>query len=310
MSGKKEFKTLEEQIDILRSKGLIINNVDKAKSILLRENYFFINGYRYIFLKSVTNKTFLPGTTFEELYALFTFDRCIRNIMFKNILIVENNIKSIISYQLSKNYGIKEKDYLKSSNFTKDYSKSRQVIDILNKMKRQIRVNVKQHSATLHYITNYGYIPLWIMVKVLSFGIISDLYSILKDDDKLAIARYYDTDIENLEIFLMVLSNYRNLCAHEDILYSHQTQKNILDNKYHRLLNIPMTENEYIYGKNDLFSTILIMKHMLSNEEFRLLAYEIGYEIDMLDGKVDVIPLQLILDKIGFPPNWREIVNL
>lgn len=310
MSGKKEFKTLEEQIDILRSKGLIINNVDKAKSILLRENYFFINGYRYIFLKSVTNKTFLPGTTFEELYALFTFDRCIRNIMFKNILIVENNIKSIISYQLSKKYGIKEKDYLKSSNFTKDYSKSRQVIDILNKMKRQIRVNVKQHSATLHYITNYGYIPLWIMVKVLSFGIISDLYSILKDDDKLAIARYYDTDIENLEIFLMVLSNYRNLCAHEDILYSHQTQKNILDNKYHRLLNIPMTENEYIYGKNDLFSTILIMKHMLSNEEFRLLAYEIGYEIDILDGKVDVIPLQLILDKIGFPPNWREIVNL
>lgn len=310
MSGKKEFKTLEEQIDILRSKGLIINDVDKAKSILLRENYFFINGYRYIFLKSVTNKTFLPGTTFEELYALFTFDRCIRNIMFKNILIVENNIKSIISYQLSKKYGIKEKDYLKSSNFTKDYSKSRQVIDILNKMKRQIRVNVKQHSATLHYITNYGYIPLWIMVKVLSFGIISDLYSILKDDDKLAIARYYDTDIENLEIFLMVLSNYRNLCAHEDILYSHQTQKNILDNKYHRLLNIPMTENEYIYGKNDLFSTILIMKHMLSNEEFRLLAYEIGYEIDMLDGKVDVIPLQLILDKIGFPPNWREIVNL
>lgn len=310
MSRKKEFKTLEEQIDILRSKGLIINNVDKAKSILLRENYFFINGYRYIFLKSVTNKTFLPGTTFEELYALFTFDRCIRNIMFKNILIVENNIKSIISYQLSKKYGIKEKDYLKSSNFTKDYSKSRQVIDILNKMKRQIRVNVKQHSATLHYITNYGYIPLWIMVKVLSFGIISDLYSILKDDDKLAIARYYDTDIENLEIFLMVLSNYRNLCAHEDILYSHQTQKNILDNKYHRLLNIPMTENEYIYGKNDLFSTILIMKHMLSNEEFRLLAYEIGYEIDILDGKVDVIPLQLILDKIGFPPNWREIVNL
>ncbi|MDD4027914.1 MAG: Abi family protein [Bacilli bacterium] len=310
MSGKKEFKTLEEQIDILRSKGLIINNVDKAKSILLRENYFFINGYRYIFLKSVTNKTFLPGTTFEELYALFTFDRCIRNIMFKNILIVENNIKSIISYQLSKKYGIKEKDYLKSSNFTKDYSKSRQVIDILNKMKRQIRVNVKQHSATLHYITNYGYIPLWIMVKVLSFGIISDLYSILKDDDKLAIARYYDTDIENLEIFLMVLSNYRNLCAHEDILYSHQTQKNILDNKYHRLLNIPMTDNEYIYGKNDLFSTILIMKHMLSNEEFRLLAYEIGYEIDILDGKVDVIPLQLILDKIGFPPNWREIVNL
>lgn len=310
MSGKKEFKTLEEQIEILKNKGLTINNVEKTKNILLRENYFFINGYRHIFLKSATNKTYLPGTTFEELYALFMFDRCIRNIMFKHILIVENNIKSIISYQLSKKYGIREKDYLKSTNFTKDYNKSRQIIDIINKMKRQIRVNVKQHSATLHYITNYGYIPLWIMVKVLSFGIISDLYSILKDDDKLAIAKYYDVDTENLEIFLAILSNYRNLCAHEDILYNHKTQKNILDNKYHRLLNIQMVDNEYIYGKNDLFSTILIMKHMLTDEEFRLLAYEIGYEIDILDGKIDVIPLQKILDNIGFPPNWREIINL
>lgn len=310
MSGKKEFKTLDEQIEILRSKGLIINNIEKTKKILLRENYFFINGYRYIYLKSATNKTYLPGTTFEELYALFTFDRCIRNIMFKNILIVENNIKSIISYQLSKKYGIREKDYLRAANFTSDYSKSRQVIDILHKMKRQIRVNVKQHSATLHYITNYGYIPLWIMVKVLSFGIISDLFSILKQDDKLMIANYYDTDVENLEIFLAVLSNYRNLCAHEDILYSHQTQRAILDNKYHRLLDIKIVDNEYIYGKNDLFSTVLILKYMLSDEEFRLLAYEIGYEIDILDGKVDVIPLQKILDKIGFPPNWREIINL
>ncbi len=309
MSGKKEFKTLDEQIEILRSKGLTINNVEKTKNILLRENYFFINGYRYIFLKSATNKTYLPGTTFEELYALFSFDRCIRNIMFKNILIVENNIKSIISYQLSKKYGIKEKDYLRASNFTTDYSRSRQVIDILNKMKRQIRINVKQHSATLHYITNYGYIPLWIMVKVLSFGMISDLFTILKQDDKLTIAKYYDTDVENLEIFLTVLSNYRNLCAHEDILYNHQTQRAILDNKYHRLLNIPVVDNEYIYGKNDLFSTIIILKYMLSEAEFRLLTYEIGYEIDILDGKIDVIPLQNILDNIGFPPNWRDIIN-
>ena len=53
--------------------------------------------------------------------------------------------------------------------------KSRQVRDILNKMRRQIRVNGRQHTATLHYIDNYGYIPMWILVKVLSFGIISEL---------------------------------------------------------------------------------------------------------------------------------------
>lgn len=310
MAKQKSFKNLEEQIEILKSKGLVINNVDKAKKILFRENYFFINGYRYIFYKNSKDRIFIPGTTFEELYGLFIFDRNIRNIMFKNILIVENNIKSIMSYILSKKYGIKEKEYLKPNNFNRDISKSRQVADILHKMKRQIRVNGKQHSATLHYVTNYGYVPMWILVKVLSFGIISELYSILKSEDKNDIADVYGIDSENLEIFLSVMSNYRNLCAHEDILFDHQTQRDILNNKYHRMLGIKMVEDRYIYGKNDLFSMVIILKHVLTKEEFRLLAYEIGYEIDLLDGKVDSVSLEKILDRIGFPNNWRDIIDM
>ena len=42
--GKKTFKTLDEQIDILKNRGLIIDDIDKARSILFRENYFFLNG--------------------------------------------------------------------------------------------------------------------------------------------------------------------------------------------------------------------------------------------------------------------------
>ena len=67
----KVFKTIEEQLDILKSKGLTINDYDKAKTILLRENYFFLNGYRSPFLVNGSKK-FIPGATFEELYALFS----------------------------------------------------------------------------------------------------------------------------------------------------------------------------------------------------------------------------------------------
>jgi len=84
----KTFKTLDEQIEILKNKGLIINDVDKAKEILFRENYFFISGYRSLFMKDFNDRKFINGTTFEELYAMFVFDRNIRNIMFKNILII------------------------------------------------------------------------------------------------------------------------------------------------------------------------------------------------------------------------------
>ncbi len=308
MALKKEFKTLEQQIEILKSKGLVIEDEEKVKKILFRENYFFINGYRYIFYRSQSDRVFIEGTNFYELYAFFLFDRNIRNIMFKNILIVENNIKSVMSYILSKKYGIKEKDYLKVSNFTKDYSKSRRVNDVLGKIKRQIKINSKQHSATLHYITNYGYVPMWIMVKVLSFGIISELFSILKDEDKEEIASYYGVNSEELDIFLSVTANYRNLCAHEDILFDHVTQREIPDSIYHSKLNIPKVNNKYVYGKNDFFSVIIIMKHMLTDEEFRLLLYEIGYEVDLLDGRVSTIPLSKILHRLGFVDNWREII--
>lgn len=310
MGRIKQFKTIEEQIEILKDKGLIINDYDKTKGILLRENYFFINGYRHIFMKDGENKRFIDGATFDELYALFSFDRNLRNIMFKYLLIVENNLKSIFSYHLSSKYGYKEKDYLKMSNFDTNISKHRQVADVINKMKRQIRVNAKQHTATLHYLTNYGYIPMWILVKVLSFGILSELYNILKHEDKIEIAKYYGINEEDLSIFLPIMSNYRNLCAHEDILYNHKTQRGIPNNIYHHKLNIPMYNEEYIYGTNDLYSLVIMFKYMLSKDDFRLLIYELGYEVDALDGKIDSITLETILDEIGFPTNWRDILDL
>ena len=307
---EKIFKTLDEQIEILEEKGLIVEDVDYAKEILFRENYFFISGYRHLFMRHNDKDRFIRGTTFDELYGMFVFDRMIRNIMFKYILIVENNIKSIISYQMSKKYGFKEKDYLNPKNFTHDPLKTRQVRDILEKTRRQIRVNGKEHTATMHYLTNYGYIPMWILVKVLSFGIVSELYNILKLEDKESIANVYHLDSELLSIYLSLLSNFRNVCAHEDVLYDHRTQRMIPDSKYHQLLGIEKTDDEYIFGKNDLFAIVIILKQMLTDEEFREFAYELGYEIDVLDGRVDTVPLISILNRIGFPENWRDIINI
>lgn len=306
----KSFKTLDEQIDILKDKGLVIDDVDYAKDILLRENYFFLSGYRQLFLKTPRDRMFIPNTNFRELYAMFNFDRQIRNIIFKNLLIIENNLKSIFSYQLSKKYGYREKNYLNPSNFTNVSSKSKQVNDLIKKMKRQIRVNGGQHSATMHYISNYGYIPLWIVVKVLSFGIVSEMFTILKPEDQVDIAKIFNVSSEDLLVYLPILANYRNLCAHEDILYDHRTQRVIENNKYHEKLNIPKMDGEYIYGKDDLFALIIILKYLLRPDEFKMLINEISYEIDSLEGKLNVISIDKVLDRIGFPKNYKEIARL
>lgn len=308
--SRKIFRSLDEQIEILKYKGLVIDNVERTKNILFKENYFFINGYRHLFVKPDKRNVFLEGTTFNELYGTFIFDRRLRNVVFKNIQVVENNIKSVLSYTLSKKYGIKEKDYLNPRNFTSDPTKAKQVNDVISKMKRQIRVNGRKHQATIHYIENYGYIPMWVLVKVLSFGLVSEMYSILKEEDKDTISKFYNIDSEELSLYLQLLSNFRNISAHEDILYTHRTQRSISDNKYHEMLNIEKIDGEFICGKNDLFAMVIILKQLLSNVEFRTFIYEIGYEIDVLAGKIKVIPFSNVLKKIGFPENWREIINL
>lgn len=308
--GNKIFKNLDEQVEILKQKNLTINDVDYAKEVLLRENYFFLNGYRYPFIKSLDNKVYIDGVTFEELYSLFLFDRKLRNVVFKNILMIENNIKSIISYQLSKKYGYRERDYLNPNNFNYIPEKRRQVNDLLGKMKRQIKDNAVNHTATKHYINNYGYIPLWVLVKVLSFGIVSELFSILKKEDQYDIVELYDLDVNVFVNYLSSLSNYRNLCAHEDILFEHRTQKVIPDNIYHDNLNIPKINDEYIYGKGDLFSVVIIFKYLLSKDDFRLLMAELSYEIDALSGKLEVVSIDKVLAKMGFPINYKSLLDM
>ena len=306
----KTFKTLDEQIDILVNKGLVVDDVEATKSILLRENYFFLSGYRHLFMDPIDNKRYLEGTTFKELYSMFLFDRQIRNIIFKNTLIVANNLKSILAYVMSKNHGFKENNYLNPNNFVRDSRKNRQINDLIRKMKRQISVNGKQHTATAHYIINYGYIPLWVVVKVLSFGIVGELYTILQYQDQKEIADVFGVSIKNMVDYLPILANYRNLCAHEDICYINRTQKAIDDTKYHKLLYIPINNEEYIYGKNELFALVIILKTLLDPDNFNLFINEISYELDRLSGKLNVIKIEKVLHEMGFPNNYKEIVRL
>lgn len=307
---EKQFKNLDQQIEIFKHKGLTIHDEEYAKQVLLRENYFFLSGYRHLFFKSRTEKIFIKGTTFEELYSLFLFDRSFRNVFFKYLLVIENNLKSITSYQLSKKYGYRERDYLKAKNFTNHPEKQRQVNDLLKKMKRQIRVNGSQHSATLHYVSNYGYIPLWILVKVLSFGIVCEMFSILKSEDQKEICKIYNIEVDDFLVYLPILANYRNLCAHEDILFENRTQKQIDDTIYHKLLDIPKENGEYIYGKSDLFALLIIMRQLLLTEDFKNMTIELENIIQALDYNLTSIKIDKVLHRMGFPKNWKDLAGI
>lgn len=102
---------------MLQSRNLHIENEETSKEILLNNNYYYlINGYKDLFLnrKSKVEK-FRNGTTLEEIYSLYEFDRKIRIIFLEYILLIERKIDTYIAYEFSKNYG--HKDYLIPENF-------------------------------------------------------------------------------------------------------------------------------------------------------------------------------------------------
>ena len=134
---------------------------------------------------------------------------------------------------------------------------------------------------------------------------------LIKPEDKIAIADIFNTSTYYLDDFLPILSNYRNLCAHEDILYENRTQKKIKGTKFHELLGIEKDEEgEYKNGTNDLFALLIIMKRMLSYDEFKDMCLELDKRIDNLEYNLHSIKIDKILERMGFPKNYMELANI
>ena len=71
-----------------------------------------------------------------------------------------------------------------------------------------------------------------------------------------------------------------------------------------------MMNDEYEYGKNDMFSVVIMLKQVLNESDFNDFVNEVSYELSLLDGRVNVIPQSKILDRMGFPPNWKDITDI
>ena len=100
----KEYRTNEELIDYLSSKGVIVVDKEDAMKKIERYTYYsIVNTYKSIFKKK--NGNYIDNVTFDEIYALFEFDKNLKSIILKYCLEIETVIKSVMANQISKVYG-------------------------------------------------------------------------------------------------------------------------------------------------------------------------------------------------------------
>lgn len=308
---EKRFKTIDEQIELLQNRNLHIENEETAKAILLNNNYYYlINGYKDLFLnkKSATEK-FKNGTTLEELYSLYEFDRKIRIIFLEYILLIERKIDTYIAYEFSKNYG--HKDYLIPENFNY-ISKNKELIDkFLNDINLEISHQYKNSNKMIsHYIDTYKYIPLWVLIRILSFGKVSKFYSFMKQKEQNNISRKFNIKSKILKVYLINLGNIRNICAHDEKLYDVILKQRINTTTYHRSLNLIKNEGKTVYGTRDLFSIVIILKALLEKAQFNEFFNRVIETIKELENKLLSLKIDKVLYKMGFPKNYKNLLEL
>lgn len=286
--------TYEQQIiKLKKDHNLKIGDVELAKEILKKVNYYRLSGYG-IGLKKRTNKEhYRDSVTMEGLFNLYCFDSQFKNNLIKTIEQIEIELRTQIAYYLSNKYGadvlMQEKYFVHKTDKAGRSIYSIIIVNLKKEIKRQ-----RNKPFVKHHIEKYGgKFPIWVSVELMSFGNLSSLFSILQEDDQKEISAYYNTDPKYLKNWILCLVEVRNICAH-----------------YTRLYNMPLKENPRLYTENrkykqrqnKIFPVLLIIKRMLnSNGQWDSLLKDLKRTFIKYQGV-------FYFSYMGFPNNWDEIL--
>lgn len=303
--SEKVFRDTRTQIGILKSRGLTIKNKSFAKQVIRRVNYYnLINGYKDPFLQSdSTYEKYIVGSTIEEIYALYEFDRKLRIITLEYILEIEKEIKSLISYSFSKCYG--HKNYLKLENFdSSGIKKYDRVCNLLSHLYKAISRNINNDLSITHYVSGKNYVPLWVLMNSLSFGEISKFYTNMHQKERNDVAKHFKWGVKENELgnCLAFLTTIRNRCAHDERLYSFLSTANLSNNKYFKYF--------HIHATNNYFTVMITFKLLLSDIAYREYQQKIEAILNELSSRFKSIPLKKIRGIMGLPNNWKRLESL
>lgn len=279
--------TIDEQVENLKSLGLIINDEEYAKKILNDISYFrLVKAYSLGFKSK--NGEYNDGVTFEQIVELYLFNANFRQITFAEIEKIEVNVRCRIANYFAETYGVL--GYKEAANFDdEEYHKM-----FIKDIKEEVGRNSKAPFVR-NFRENYegGELPIYALVEVFSFGTLSKFYKNMKNVDKKVVAKSFGIGYTYLESWLESISNVRNICAHYGRLYNAKLSKT------------PTLYKEYSQagiGNNRIFGVLLCMKQILkSDKHWNIYVNQIELLIDKYE-KVDV-------KTMGFPENWKELLG-
>jgi len=227
----KQFKTVDEQIDILKERGLLVDDEAETRKVLASISYYRLSAYT---LTLRNDDRFYGNVHFSDVMQIYYFDMELRAALMYLLESIEVSMRTYIGYYHARKYGAlgyyDEKSFddpIRFRKFEDDYKKA-------------IEEYGDKEAFVKHHNDVYGgQFPIWVLVELLTLGTLSRLFKNLTIELRSEICRDHYGLINDSYIgnWLQACTILRNICAHRGRLFNRKIPFSIkLDNKDKRFL--------------------------------------------------------------------------
>ncbi|MBR5224907.1 MAG: Abi family protein [Clostridia bacterium] len=285
----KPARSYEGQIERLTdAHGLIVSDSARAKQILSTVNYYRLTTYGKHLRQEDDPERFVAGVSLDMLYALYQFDMGLRHAILPVLEFFEVQLRAKIAYRLAMTYG--SLGYTKAENFRPDRQSQGWFKDVHNKFRTEVR-RCDDLAFVRHHKNKYGgKFPIWAAVELFSFGMLGQLYAIMREEDQSAVADDYGMTAQALSALISAAIDVRNICAHYNRLYNQAIED-----------QPQLRDDQTIYESRFVFPTLLALRAVAGKER---IWREMLQAIRALTVEFPEADLSLC----GFPDLWQDIL--
>lgn len=304
----KPFKELDEQIEILSNRGLIIDDYDLTKNYLLYNNYYTtINGIGAVF---ANNDRFIEGTKFSQIVALQQFDSRFKNTIFKFVLDIEKYFKSVLVYEFSKSYPNDADFYLNYNCYSSEIFYKDDIINLINMLNKVIDKYSESlgENAIKFYRNHHDCLPLWVLVGFLDFGQSLLMYKCLPESIKNSISLDFSNLVirnhgikyrftpKRLATIMRQIKELRNLIAHNNRLFYYEFSNSTPFIPFlHKIYGMQSADE-----RTGIFHIIILLRVFLNNDQYIVLHNSIHGHLRTLRRKISEENFNRVLDSLNF----------
>lgn len=292
MKFTKPATSISDQLALLRRRGMVIDDEAAARHDLQHISYYRLRAYwlSYEAPAAAGDHAFRPGTRFEDVRALYVFDRQLRLLVMDAIERVEVALRAGWAHHMALAYG--PHGYLEQSLYDSRDRHARALTTLSDEFKWS------KDTFAVHYRSKYAdpvLPPVWMAAEVVSFGQLSKWLGNLKlRADRQAIAKPFGLDEKALISFVHHMSYVRNICAHHGRLWNKRFTVTMMVPKFPATLPVAMRGGH----ERMLHNTLVMLDHLLG-----VISPESGWRKRML-ALIESCP-QADPAAMGFPAEWR-----